>query len=580
MNSALRFRSAFVVLFAAGLAVAPPTPAAEPDLDRFKAEIDAFVGRLGPSSNGVVRWAGSDPFEIRRDGDMLVAVIDNARLSFESQPSAALKLDRVEIRRIGEKEEGRLIELALLLPTAMTLSDADGAETKITLNDATATAVVDAQSGRGRETAVKIASARLDQPKSGTWVDIGPLSMASKLVSEPNGGWSAPVEFEANEIRYFLPQAPIGGGIDRIAFDGRSAGPRLDQLDKLRDAIDRLQTDDSRSSEARRAAFLAVLPTLAAPFGTINGQFSLNGLTIRSVAGEVLLSLAKAAAGSEISGLDTEAAALRFSIRYERLDLAPSVLEPLKVPHQAVLDIGVVDLSTEALTKLLEAVALLTDERATGERDADEKKRQAIQQALGAAAMLNPTFLIYNAAVDTEDVGADLTAEAKGSPLAPKGYSAAGELVVRGFDALPTLAGGMPFAEYLPVLREIGSTEKAPDGTPRVVFHLASAPPKWITINGNDVGAWFEAAEPEPGQSRLLKPADPPMQGNDVKAVQIALAAAQIPVEQNGIYTPATAAAVARFQKQKGINTSGVVDAETRQRLGLSAEMPRQGGRK
>ena len=48
---------------------------------------------------------------------------------------------------------------------------------------------------------------------------------------------------------------------------------------------------------------------------------------------------------------------------------------------------------------------------------------------------------------------------------------------------------------------------------------------------------------------------------------------------QDGIYSGSTAAAVARFQKQRGINMSGVVDAETRQRLGMPADAPRQGGR-
>ena len=38
---------------------------------------------------------------------------------------------------------------------------------------------------------------------------------------------------------------------------------------------------------------------------------------------------------------------------------------------------------------------------------------------LGAAAMLNPTFRIHDIAIDTEDLGIDLTGEAKGSPLAP-----------------------------------------------------------------------------------------------------------------------------------------------------------------
>ena len=37
---------------------------------------------------------------------------------------------------------------------------------------------------------------RIDHPKTGTWVSLGPLSMSSKLVAEVNGGWSGPVEFE------------------------------------------------------------------------------------------------------------------------------------------------------------------------------------------------------------------------------------------------------------------------------------------------------------------------------------------------------------------------------------------------
>ena len=69
------------------------------------------------------------------------------------------------------------------------------------------------------------------------------------------------------------------------------------------------------------------------------------------------------------------------------------------------------------------------------------------------------------------------------------------------------------------------------------------------------------------------------MQGADVKNVQRALAAAKLPVDQDGIYRPSTAAVVARFQKQKGLNVSGVVDAATRRALGLNAPAPRPGER-
>jgi hypothetical protein len=553
--------------------------AAEPDVDRFKTEIDAFLGRLGPSSNGAVKWVGSDPYEVRRDGEALLAIIENARLSLDTPQPGQLVLDRIELREIARKDESKLIELALTLPKNIMLRETDGTETKINLTDARADTVIEAESGRGRETLVEIASVRIDQSKTGTWIGLGPLSMSSKLVAEPNGGWSGPVEFEVKGIEYFLPQSPAGGAIDRIAFTGSSAGPRLNELDKLRRAIDQLQADDGKSPQTRGAAFLVALSTISEPFSTIRGELTLEGLTVRSVTGETLVALAKAGSTTEVTGLDTEQAALRFSISHEGLDLAPSLLENWKVPRRVVLDFGVADLSVQALTNLLHALITATDQPVSGESESEANKQQALQQALGAAAMLYPIFHIYDLAIDTEEVGVDLTAEAHGSPLAPKGYIASGDLAVRGFDAIPKLSGGIPFAEYLPVLREIGVEGTASDGTPRLQFHLTSAPTNWITINENDVSAWFDGTERTAGQPRLLRPSDPPMRGNDVKSVQRALANAKISVEQDGEYNSATAGAVARFQKQNGLNVSGVVDATTRQRLGGLGDPLRQGGR-
>jgi hypothetical protein len=578
MSSVSRRRLAVAAAMAAFFLPASAR-AAEPDVDRFKTEIGAFLGRLGPSSNGAVKWVGSDTYEVRRDGEVLLATMENARLSLNTPQPSQLILDRVEIREIARKDEGKLIKLALTLPKNIVLRETDGTETKINLTDARADTVVEAESGRGRETLVEIAGVRIDQSKTGTWVRLGPLSMSSKLVAEPSGGWSGPVEFEVKGIEYFLPQGPVGGAIDRIGFTGRSAGPRLNELDKLRHAIDQLQADDSKSPQARGAAFLVTLSTISEPFSTIRGELALEGLTVRSVTGETLVALTKADSTTEITGLDTEQAALRFSISHKGLDLAPSLLENWKVPRRVVLDFGVADLSTQALTNLLHALITATDQRVSGESKSEANKQEALQQALGAAAMLNPTFHIYDVAIDTEEVGVDLTAEAHGSPLAPKGYTASGDLAVRGFDAIPKLSGGIPFIEYLPVLREIGVEGTAPDGTPRLQFHLTSAPTNWITINKNDVSAWFGGTESMAGQPRLLKPSDPPMRGNDVKSVQRALTDAKISVEQDGEYNSATAGAVARFQKRNGLNVSGVVDAATRHRLGGLGDPLRQDGR-
>ncbi len=445
MTSVTRRRITVAAIMAAFF-LSASARAAEPDVDRFKAEIDAFIGRLGPNSNGMLKWVGSDTYDVRRDGEELLATIENVRLSLNTPQAAQLTLDSIEIRETALKDDGKLIELTLTLPKNMILRETDGTETKITLTGARANTVVEAESGRARETLIEIASARLDQPETGTWVALGPLSVSSKLAAEPNGGWSGPVELEVKGIEYFLPRGPVGGAIDRIAFTGRSAGPRLPELDKLRDAIDKLQADDSKSPQARGAAFLSAISTISQPFSTIRGEVTLEGLTVRSVTGETLLAVAKADSITEITGLDTEQAALRFSISHEGLDLAPSLLENGKVPHRMVLDFGVADLDTQALTNLLHAFITATDQRVSGESESEANKQEALQQALGAAAMLNPTFHIYDVAIETEEVGVDVTAEARGSPLAPKGYTASGDVTVRGFDAIPKLSGGIPFA--------------------------------------------------------------------------------------------------------------------------------------
>src|SRR5260370_3909014 len=110
MNLVPRLRSAVAAVIVC-LALATPARAEEPDLDRFKAEIDAFLGRLGPSSNGVVKWAGSDPYEIRREGGALVAVIANGRLLFGAPQDGGLTLELVAIPQNGQRGDVRMVEV-------------------------------------------------------------------------------------------------------------------------------------------------------------------------------------------------------------------------------------------------------------------------------------------------------------------------------------------------------------------------------------------------------------------------------------------------------------------------------------
>jgi peptidoglycan hydrolase-like protein with peptidoglycan-binding domain len=78
--------------------------AGDPDIERFNGEINAFIGQLWPSSIGAVRWIGSEAYEVRRDGDDLLAIIDNPRLSLDTQQASELTFDHLEIREIGSVE--------------------------------------------------------------------------------------------------------------------------------------------------------------------------------------------------------------------------------------------------------------------------------------------------------------------------------------------------------------------------------------------------------------------------------------------------------------------------------------------
>jgi hypothetical protein len=329
--------------------------AADPALEAFKAEIDAIISGLAPGPNGVLQWVGADPFEIRRDGDTLVATITGARLIFHADEAVRLVLDRFEIRQTAA-QDGK--GLAVLPPKQVIFAGSAGSQAKLTLEDGRVDALIDATSGRVRAMAVAITSARVDHPTTGAWLSTGPLAITSKLVTERDGRWVAPTEFELKKVEFSFPQAAGAGAINRIAFSGISAGPKVTEFERLRDALATLDKDKRAPPEARLANLLATLPTIPSVFSTVRGDTVLEGLSVRDNAGEALASLSRVEFATGESGLDDDVAAFRFTIREDGLKLAPSLVEARLVPHRVIIDFGVENLSRAALSTLLSTATL------------------------------------------------------------------------------------------------------------------------------------------------------------------------------------------------------------------------------
>jgi hypothetical protein len=574
MRITLRLSDAAMALF---LAFAVPAAAADSAGPQLKAQIDGFFDKLDASTHGFLKWEGADQVQIREEGNAAIADMTNARLSIgakDIKPGAArarVTFDHLEVRSTPSADGAST--LSIVFPQEGILNVPDHGETKLTLKDATAHFVIDGKSGRASESELAFAGARIDDKPTGDWVTFGPLSMSSKIVAGADGGWTGPIEFGLKQVEFFIPKDTVGGTIDRIGYTARSAGPDLAALNRLRDRLDALRVQNLPPDE-RVNAMLDMVPTALALFTEAKGEMTLDGLTVRPPNGPPFVALAKASMSGALTGLSGDAAALRVTLKHEGLAVAPTLLDAGKVPRRAVLDFGLEDVATGPLRSILEAASTMR----AGAAETD--KQQAQQKIIGEAAMLNPVFRVYDIAVDTPDSGVEATAEARGSPLSPKGFGAQGDVAVRGFDALAGLAGDTPPAAYLPVLKEIGAPAKADDGSPRLKFHLVATLQKWLTVNGSDLTAWFAGNSSGPGQPRALRPTAPAMTGADVGAVQHALAAASITTPDNGKYDGATAAAVARFQKANALNVDGVVDAATRQKLGVKPEPPPPGARK
>lgn len=554
--------------------LAPPQLAVAADPDAFKTAIEIFLHRAEASAEGYLRWDGADSFTVKTDGDAAVATLVNAHFSLrkdpnDAKPLASLTLDRVEIIRKPAAQGGKFDDLAIALPTLVTLVSDEGREVDLTLEDGHVSVLLEGPDDRQRAVAVDFAEARVADKggKDGTdtggkdWVRFGPFTASAKTVTNADGSWRSPIEFELKGVEFLFAEAPLAGRVERIAYSAGATGSSLAALDELRDRMTDTRNEVRRKPEIGGTAWLPLLSKFLTVFSTSEGKLTIEQASAKRPDGETLLTLAKAWMRGSISGLDGDSAALRFSLGHEGLALAPSLVPTAQAPRRADLDFGLDKIAVGVLRTICDAAAK------AGPDASDQDRQAASQQMIAAAMALSPVFHVYDASVEFPDVAVSASGEAHRAPPLPIGYAASGDVTVREFDALPEVLTGPLERAMLPLLKFIGHAATDADGHPVMKFALTSAIGRWIDINGSNLANWFGASPS--GAPRLLRLARPPLHGDDVTAVQKAVADNRVEPFEPGIYDTATALAVARFQKNAGLNVDGTVDAAVRHKLGL-----------
>jgi Putative peptidoglycan binding domain len=551
--------------------LASPPRAAAADADALKTAIEVFLHRAEASADGHLRWDGADSFTVKTSGDAAVATLVNAHFSLrkapdDAKPLASFTLDRIEISRKPAAQGGKFDDLAVVLPALVTFVTGDGREVDLTLKDGHASALLEGPGDRQRAAAMSFAEARVeDKGDKGTggqdWARFGPLNTSWKTVRNDDGSWHNPIDFELKGLEFLIAEAPLAGRVERVAYTADATGPSLAALDELRDRMAEIRDEAKSHPEKAGAAWLPVLSKLLAVFNTSKGDLTVEQASAKRPDGETLMTLAKARMAGTIAGLDGDSATLRFSLGHEGLTLAPSLVPAAQVPRRADLDFGFEKIAMSVLRTICDAAA-------KGGPDASDADRQAANsQMLVAAMALSPVFHIYDASVEFPDVAVSASGEAHRAPPLPIGYAATGDLSVRGFDALSEVLTSRFDRALLPLVKFIGHAAADAGGHPVTRFALTSAIGRWIEVNGSNLANWSGA--PPSGAQRLLRLADPPLRGDDVTAVQKAVADNRVEPFTDGVYDTATALAVARFQKGAGLNVDGTVDAATRDKLGL-----------
>jgi hypothetical protein len=481
---------------------APPAAAqdAQAELRQLITDIESFVAS---ESGGEATVRTSRPPETRMDGGAAVATL--ADLSVVGRNGNVLELGTLTLSQ-REVAPGR-VRYELSLPTRISER---GIPTPVTVTTGGGTLAVVHDESSGLLLEVDFRMNDLNVPAQGAGnpaTTMGLLQLGYAVTARADGLSDANARFALRGLRVAQPGNNMGGSLGELSLAMTVQGFHLEDIEGVRDAFVQAQG----SFEARWAQAIERLQAVMQEHG-------LGGSTVDMTLTDGVYndgsptpagSITRATLRQVMSGENQDDSTYQLTYAQEGLTLRQDlVVVPQYIPGQINLNLTLEHLPMRALHAYTATLAATT--AGAGGNDS----AAAVMMLLQALQQAGTTLRMAPIALEAQAVGATLNGAVAANANAALQATAAGDLAIRGLDAVQRELGGQGGgpgspAGVITMLMALGQQGTGPNGQPVRNYHIEVTQAGQLMLNGTDMSALIGAATGPGGGPPAAQPGRP-----------------------------------------------------------------------
>lgn len=476
----------------------------------FRQAIESALGSVATRTSNQVQARTSRPIEVRMDGGVATATLPDLMVGPPGGREGLLVGTVTVTRR--EVAPGRM-RYEAQLPREMKVQAPNGRNTTVANGGGQFAAVVDPQSGLMHELNVRVENLAVRPDGRPGSLTIGLFEIASAINQGADGLAQSPARIALRNLDFRHEDGRQALQIGEITVAGNGQGFRVADLERLRTAFDEAQRGPQAQMMGRMIEALFNFP-----FAELSGEVAVAGITFNDGQSGPAFQLARASLGEALGPLHQEET--RLALRYSHEGL---VIRQGMVPYQQYVPSQVtIELAADKLPAAALKQALTTGLRVGPDGMPTQLSGEATAQLLAAAFRSGATLRMAPIQFASQALGVTLNGSIAANNSSPLQAVAAGELVIRGLEAIQREFGGgnanqqgSP-AAMIAMLTALGQQGTGSDGQPTRSYRIELNEQGQLMLNGSDMtallGPMGAPRRPRPTTPAQAQPAQPPAQ--------------------------------------------------------------------